>query len=44
MPETGLVLGFGGIKPAEIEAGVGVLAEVIEGQMRQARKLAVTRK
>lgn len=44
VPETGLVLGFGGIKPAEIEAGVGVLAEVIEGQMRQARKLAVTRK
>jgi DNA-binding transcriptional MocR family regulator len=26
----GLVLGFGGVTPAEIERGVGVLAQVLE--------------
>jgi GntR family transcriptional regulator / MocR family aminotransferase len=30
----GLVLGFGGIRPSEIEAGVDVLGEVLEAQAR----------
>jgi len=29
--DNGLVLGFGGVKPAEIKAGVAVLAEVLDG-------------
>ncbi len=33
-PARGLVLGFGGIRPPEIEAGVGVLSEVLERQVR----------
>ena len=40
VPERGLVLGFGGIRPPEIAAGVDVLAEVLEEQMRQLRKPA----
>ena len=35
VPARGLVLGFGGIRPAEIEAGVAVLAEVLERQLRR---------
>jgi GntR family transcriptional regulator/MocR family aminotransferase len=31
---SGLVLGFGGIPPAAIDAGVGVLADVLERQLR----------
>jgi GntR family transcriptional regulator/MocR family aminotransferase len=31
----GLVLGFGGIRPAEIEAGVATLGEVLEHALRQ---------
>jgi hypothetical protein len=34
VPARGLVLGFGGIRPAEIEAGVEVLSEVLERQLR----------
>ncbi len=34
---SGLVLGFGGIRPPEIEAGVDVLAQVLEEQVRQVR-------
>ena len=30
---NGLVLGFGGVSPAQIKAGVGVLAEVLEKQL-----------
>jgi GntR family transcriptional regulator/MocR family aminotransferase len=41
---NGLVLGFGGIKPSAIEAGIDVLAEVLEGcanrPMRSARRVA----
>lgn len=37
---TGLVLGFGGIKPPEIDAGVAVLAQVLEEQMRDTRRHA----
>ncbi|MCC6870009.1 MAG: PLP-dependent aminotransferase family protein, partial [Burkholderiales bacterium] len=33
MPSRGLVLGFGGVVPRELEAGVGVLAEVLEAQL-----------
>jgi len=32
---SGLVLGFGGIAPAQIKAGVGVLAEVLEKQVQR---------
>ena len=35
VPVRGLVLGFGGICPAEIEAGVAVLGEVLEQQLRR---------
>jgi len=35
VPARGLVLGFGGIRPAELEAGVAVLAEVLERQLRR---------
>jgi GntR family transcriptional regulator/MocR family aminotransferase len=35
VPVRGLVLGFGGIGPAAIEAGVKVLAEVLEAQARR---------
>ena len=35
VPLRGLVLGFGGIRPPAIEAGVKVLAEVLEQQMRR---------
>jgi GntR family transcriptional regulator/MocR family aminotransferase len=35
IPARGLVLGFGGIRPAEIEAGVAVLGEVLEQQLRR---------
>lgn len=35
MPSRGLVLGFGGVVPKDIEAGVTVLAEVLEGQLRR---------
>lgn len=35
VPMRGLVLGFGGIRPAAIEAGVTVLAQVLEQQMRR---------
>jgi len=35
MPSRGLVLGFGGVVPRELEAGVGVLAEVLEAQLRR---------
>jgi hypothetical protein len=31
----GLVLGFGGIRPVEIEAGVAVLGEILEQQWRR---------
>ncbi|MCC6193194.1 MAG: PLP-dependent aminotransferase family protein, partial [Burkholderiales bacterium] len=34
MPSRGLVLGFGGVPPADIEAGVRVLGEVLERQAR----------
>ena len=34
--ERGLVLGFGGVTPAQIDAGVRVLAEVLERQPRAA--------
>jgi len=41
---NGLVLGFGGIKPSAIEAGIDVLAEVLENcanrPMRSARRVA----
>ncbi|MEP6701893.1 MAG: PLP-dependent aminotransferase family protein [Betaproteobacteria bacterium] len=43
-PVSGLVLGFGGIRPPEIEAGVDVLAEVLEQQMRGAVNTADSRK
>ena len=32
--DNGLVLGFAGIKPAEIKSGVGVLSEVLEGMTK----------
>ena len=35
--DNGLVLGFGGVKPAEIKAGVAVLAEVLDGLRRPRR-------
>ena len=35
VPVRGLVLGFGGIGPAEIEAGVEVLGEVLEAQTKR---------
>ena len=35
VPARGLVLGFGGIRPAEIEAGVAVLGEVLDRQRRR---------
>jgi GntR family transcriptional regulator/MocR family aminotransferase len=35
VPVRGLVLGFGGIGPAAIEAGVDVLGQVLEGQARR---------
>ncbi len=35
VPVRGLVLGFGGIRPAAIDAGVKVLAEVLEQQVRR---------
>ncbi len=34
-PSRGLVLGFGGVPPKDIEAGVEVLAEVLESQARR---------
>ena len=34
-PARGLVLGFGGIRPPEIESGVTVLRDVLEQQVRQ---------
>ena len=34
--ENGLVLGFGGVSPNLIEAGVGVLAEVLESRLARA--------
>lgn len=37
--DNGLVLGFGGVKPAEIKAGVAVLAEVLDG-LRRPRRVA----
>lgn len=39
---NGLVLGFGGITPAEIDAGVDVLADVLAGQLR--RRATATRR
>lgn len=38
VPGQGLVLGFGGIKVPEIQAGVRVLAEVMEEQMQPMRQ------
>jgi GntR family transcriptional regulator/MocR family aminotransferase len=35
--ESGLVLGFGSVKPAEIDAGVRVLAEVLDAQRAAGR-------
>lgn len=35
MPSRGLVLGFGGVPPKDIEAGVAVLGEVLEAQLRR---------
>jgi len=35
MPSRGLVLGFGGVPPKEIEAGVATLGEVLEKQLRR---------
>ena len=37
---NGLVLGFGGIKPAEIRSGVGVLGQVLEELTRPKRRVA----
>ena len=34
---NGLVLGFSGIKPAEIETGVGTLARLLEDMVRGRR-------
>lgn len=36
--DNGLVLGFGGIKPPEIKAGVTVLAEVLDGLRKPRRR------
>jgi len=35
VPARGLVLGFGGSRPVEIEAGVAVLGEILEQQLRR---------
>lgn len=40
----GLVLGFGGVRPEEIAAGVGVLAEVLEPQVGRARRARSARR
>ena len=37
-PARGLVLGFGGIRPPEIESGVTVLRDVLEQQVRQQQR------
>ncbi|MCK6452801.1 MAG: PLP-dependent aminotransferase family protein [Alphaproteobacteria bacterium] len=40
-PVNGLVLGFGGVKPAEIRGGIAVLREVLEGLARPKRAAAM---
>ncbi len=40
---NGLVLGFAGIKPAEIKSGVAVLSEVLQGLARPKRRAGVRR-
>ncbi len=41
--DNGLVLGFGGVGPKLIEAGIGVLAEVLEGQAGSALRRSARR-
>ena len=36
----GLVLGFGGVRPPQIDAGVDVLAQVLERHLTPARRVA----
>jgi GntR family transcriptional regulator/MocR family aminotransferase len=40
---NGLALGFGGITPAEIDEGVAVLAEVLEGLRRRPPRAVASR-